>query len=101
LLGLPAQTKSELSAWYDEAHAVQKRIRASKELHGVPHSLWHFFSDADIRAKEPIIRDQQFEQVRSHIAVLETGAIPPNDSEAVSVGTVMHELWNAIRGKGK
>lgn len=100
LLELPTQTKSELSAWYEEAFAVQRRISSSEALHDViPHSLWHFFSDADIRAKEPVIRDMQFEQVRRHIAVLETGTIPPDDSKAVSLGTLFQELWRSIRGK--
>jgi hypothetical protein len=101
LLELPAQTKSELSAWYEEALAVQERIESSKELPSIPHSLWHFFSDADVRATSPEVRDQQCKQVRRHIAVLATGAIPPDDSREVSWGIFLRDLWRLIRGKVK
>jgi hypothetical protein len=101
LLELPALTKPELSAWYEEARAVQERIQASKELPSIPHSLWHFFSDADVRAKSPEIREQQCEQVRRHIEVLATGAIPPDDSREVSWGTALRELGRLIRGKAE
>ncbi|WP_237077880.1 PA2169 family four-helix-bundle protein [Myxococcus xanthus] len=100
LMELPAQTKAEQSLWYDEAQKVQDRIKASEELLGIPHSLWHFFSEADVRAKEPSIRDAQFKQVRAHVAVLETGAIPPDDSKQGSFGGLFRRLWQAVRGKG-
>ena len=99
LLDLPARTKPELGAWYKEARAVQERIRESKVLHDIPHSLWHFFSDADVRAKAPEVRDAQFEEVRRHIAVLATGAVPPDDSQEVSPGRFLRDFWRFIRGK--
>ncbi|MBZ4422304.1 hypothetical protein K8638_38310 [Myxococcus sp. RHST-1-4] len=100
-MDLPARTKAELKAWYAEAREVQERILASEELHTIPHSLWHFFSDADVRARSPEDREGQFEQVRQHIAVLATGAIPPDDSREVDFGTFLRELWSFIRGKDR
>lgn len=99
LMDLPAQTKAEQSIWYEEAWAVQKRIQSTKALHDIPHSLWHFFSDADVRAKAPEVREQQFEQARRHIVVLATGVVPPDDSREVSFGELFRGLWNLIRGK--
>ncbi|ATB51545.1 hypothetical protein [Corallococcus macrosporus] len=96
---LPAQTKAEQTLWYDEAQKVQDRIKVSEQLLGIPHSLWHFFSDADVRATEPAIRDAQFEQLRAHIAVLETGAVPPDDSQPGTLGGLFRALRQAVRSK--
>jgi hypothetical protein len=100
LLDLPAQTKAEQARWYKEAQGVQDRIKASTDLGGMPHSLWHFFADADVRAKVPAIRDAQVEQVRKHIAVLETGAMPPDDSRPGTLGDFFRFLWRALRHRG-
>ncbi|GHH00864.1 hypothetical protein [Comamonas sp. JC664] len=99
LLGLPAHTKEEQGRWYAEAQTVQDRIKASEKLLCLPHSLWHFFSDADIRAKEPDIRDAQFKQVRAHIAVLETGTVPPDDSQPGTPRDFFRSLWQAVRNQ--
>lgn len=97
LLELPAQTKEELSAWYEAASTLEERIQASKELRHLPHSLWHFFSDADVRSKDARVREQQYEQVRRHIAVLATGALPPDDSREVTRGALLRDLWGLLR----
>ncbi len=89
LLDLPAHTKEEQDRWYAEAQTVQDRIKASEKLLCLPHSLWHFFSDADIR-------DAQFKQVRAHIAVLETGAVPPDDSQPGTPSGFFRSLWQAV-----
>ncbi len=101
LLELPAQSEAEQDAWYEQARQVGDRIQASSELHSIPHTLHHFFSDADVRAKEPGVRDMQFEQVRRHIAVLETGVVPGDDSQSVSVGELLRGLWRSLRTRLK
>ena len=98
-MDMPAQTKAEQAVWYKEARVVQERIQGSAALDGMPHSIWHFLSDADVRAKAPEIREQQFEQLRGYIVLLATGVIPPDDSHAVSWDTLFGELWDFIRGK--
>lgn len=101
LIGLPSQTEAEQSARYEEAQQVIGRIQSSKALHAVPHSVWHFLFDADVRAKVPAIHEAQVEQLRGHISVLATGALPPDDSTPVGFGDLIRSLWHALRRKGK
>jgi hypothetical protein len=54
LLGMPVVTRSDLRAWNELAFRVQSAIRGNPEVSNqVPHELWHFFSDADVRRDDP------------------------------------------------
>ena len=72
LLGLPLGSQDEVNAWYAKATSAEEFL----DTHWpdlkvpIPHDLYHFFSDADIRAKEPGYRASQEDDVRSFIALL-------------------------------
>lgn len=54
LLGMSVVTRSDLRAWNERALRVQSAIRGNPEVSNqVPHELWHFFSDADVRREDP------------------------------------------------
>lgn len=93
LVALNPRTRTELTYWYGEAIAVKERIRTSPEVHGMPHSLWHFLDDADIRAKDPAFARDSLERLAAHLRILDTGTLPPDDSRAVSFGDVLARAW--------
>ncbi len=93
LVALNPHTKAELMHWYGEAIEVKERIRTSPKVHGMPHSLWHFLDDADIRAKDPAYAREQLERLEAHLLILETGVLPPDDSRAVSFGDRPSRAW--------
>ena len=71
LLTLPLQPKEALKSWYEEARNLQEAMRQHPEVE-IPHEIWHFFSDADIRSKpnESEYRAMQERIVREFIAQL-------------------------------
>jgi hypothetical protein len=71
LLGLPLQPKEAQRQWYEEARNLQKVMQQYPDVE-IPHEIWHFFSDADIRSKprELEYRDAQEQIVRDFIRSL-------------------------------
>jgi hypothetical protein len=71
LLTLPLEPKGALKSWYEEARNLQKAMRLHPEVE-IPHEIWHFFADADIRSKphEVEYRGMQERIVRELIAQL-------------------------------
>jgi hypothetical protein len=69
LLELPLQPEEALRVWYEEARKLQQTLHQQYPGVEVPHEIWHFFSDADIRAKgsEAAYRDRQEAIVREFI----------------------------------
>lgn len=73
----PVLAKSDLDGWYELAHQVRQRILADENLaRAVPHFVWHFLSDADIRFREPEYARQQLAQLMEIVVVLERGQVP-------------------------
>ncbi|HTH50105.1 MAG TPA: hypothetical protein VMB21_21510 [Candidatus Limnocylindria bacterium] len=70
LMALPLTSEAELTAWY-EASAKLETVMEQKfpELE-FPHEIWHFLSDADIRAKDASYRDRQHRLIAGYIADL-------------------------------
>jgi hypothetical protein len=71
LLALPLQPQEALRHWYDEARNLQKAMQQHPEVE-IPHEIWHFLFDADIRSKpdELEYRDAQERIVRDFIRTL-------------------------------
>jgi hypothetical protein len=62
----------QLDAWYDRADEFQlllKEHSALSEL--IPHFVWHYLADADIRARDPDYRALQQAQILEIISELE------------------------------
>lgn len=54
LLEMPVAAKSDLRVWNEMALRIQSAIRGNPEVSNqIPHEIWHFFSDADIRREDP------------------------------------------------
>jgi len=61
------KTKEELAQVEAESYVLGERIKMTPALHNVPHDLWHFLSDADIRFKDPRYRKTQLEGMQRWI----------------------------------
>ena len=66
----------ELNQWYDQA---QQLIDGPLKVIGVPHFLWHYLSDADIRMKDEEYAEMQNGRVRILLQHLRSGTMPNDD----------------------
>jgi len=64
------QSKAELSRLEAELFVLGERIRKSQICGEVPHFVWHYISDAEIRYKEPDYASGQEETLRECIREL-------------------------------
>jgi hypothetical protein len=78
LLQLPLDRADHIEQWYAASGELTDWIDAhfTELSHGVPHHLSHYFSDADIRAKEPGYRTNQEDAVRLYIRQLRGEPLP-------------------------
>jgi|JI6StandDraft_1071083.scaffolds.fasta_scaffold119303_2 hypothetical protein len=72
LLARPLECEADIEPWRDNASQVEAYIGEhwSRLEVEAPHHLYHYFSDADIRVKEPEYRQDQEDAVREFIAEL-------------------------------
>jgi hypothetical protein len=47
------KSREELSALESDCVELARHIQNGTKLHDVPHLVWHFLSDADVRFKDP------------------------------------------------
>ena len=78
LLQLPLDHADHVAPWYVARGELTDWIDAhfSELPFGVPHHLYHYFDDADIRAKEPGYRTDQEDAVRLVIRQLRGEPLP-------------------------
>ncbi len=67
LLSLPLDSKSEIDAWYAESQKLQRELPERFPDLEYPHEVWHFLSDADIRARDAGYRQYQEQIIRDYI----------------------------------
>jgi len=68
---------SGLSQWYLEAHQLREEIIAKPDLsNAVPHAVWHYLSDADIRLKDVRYALLQRKEIDEIVAILKRGQRP-------------------------
>jgi hypothetical protein len=74
----PVSNRAELDAWYAAAKRLQDWMSAhAPELSGaVPHFVWHYLADADIRLKDSLYEVDQTRQLMEIVQALERGEIP-------------------------
>ena len=58
-MALPLITPADVEQWYAESTAVQHALEHHFTTFPAAHEVWHFFSDADIRAREVGYRERQ------------------------------------------
>lgn len=64
-----------LKEWNEKMLQLFRRL-APEVGNVIPNTIWSWFSDADVRRKEPTIRAQSTEEMRAVIAQLERGVWP-------------------------
>jgi len=84
LMANQPKNRMELDEWNIKARDLEQELRKEGGLASdVPHLLWHFLADADIRMKSHSYRKMQDAQMQILCAHLVRGVIPPD--EALSV----------------
>lgn len=74
---MPIHERSELKAWNSAARKLQERMRYDPDVCGaVPHFVWHYLADADIRRKSEEYKLEQDHQILEIIQALERGEVP-------------------------
>ena len=65
-------SKSDLNKWYEIAEGIKRKLIEPAGLAPqLPHFIWHYFSDADIRMKDLRYAKMQNAKVRLLIDALE------------------------------
>jgi hypothetical protein len=70
LMALPLSTKAEVDHWYSECGKVQRVLIKQFPEFEFYHEVWHFFADADIRARDDSYRDRQHGLMSDYITRL-------------------------------
>ena len=64
LIEMEPTSKSEMMDWYDRAKKVRSLMELDKGGLQVPHALWHYLDDADIRMKDQRYAEAQILQIK-------------------------------------
>jgi hypothetical protein len=76
LLASEPVKKEQLERWHNDAANVVAFIQTNESLKEVPHFLWHYFSDADIRLEGGEYATIQRERLQLVIKRLRMGSMP-------------------------
>lgn len=82
LAATPVSDRAELDAWYAAARRLQDWMSANAQdiSSAVPHFVWHYLADADIRLKDSLYAVDQTRQLMEIVQALERGEIPNGTS---------------------
>jgi hypothetical protein len=72
---LPLARPDDLDDWYAAATEFRAWLSSApaRVADGLPHSVWHYLQDADIRVRDAIYRDQQNLELAAVLESLECG----------------------------
>jgi hypothetical protein len=74
---MPIADRAQRSTWYDAAQRLIDGFRYDADVEGcIPHGLWHWLADADIRAKDPVYAQEQTLAFMEWVAAFERGDAP-------------------------
>lgn len=77
LVNTKVENRSDLEKWYVEAQQVRQQIISNPKLSNVvPHLVWHYLSDADIRFKDQKYAQLQQEEIDRIVLALKRGQVP-------------------------
>lgn len=72
-----ANTKAELADWYRRARAIEDALLQPGGLaSSMPHFVWHFLADADIRSRDADYAALQNQRIQRFLQYLSVGVIP-------------------------
>jgi hypothetical protein len=98
LVAQPAVSRAEVEAWCDQAEQFRAYVRERHPEVELPHVVYHYLSDADIRARDPEYRTDQDRRIANVISHFDRGLIPVERSVNLSVSPTV-ALWGlAIAG---
>lgn len=66
-MALPLQTPGDVEQWFAACSAVQQTLEQYFPSFELEHEVWHYFSDADIRAHDDGYRDRQHRFITEYI----------------------------------
>jgi len=73
-------TKDEITQWYEQARRLKAtHLRGGEDYLDVPHFLWHYLSDADIRMKDEVYAEMQNRRINLLLDYLHLGVMPSDD----------------------
>lgn len=64
LIEMEPKSEAEMMAWYEVAKKVKSLMEFDKGDLQVPHALWHYLDDADIRMKDQRYAAEQTLQIK-------------------------------------
>jgi hypothetical protein len=67
LMALPLTTIGEVKKWYEESNAVQNVLKERFPDFSPFHETWHFFADADIRARDHSYSEYQHRLMTDYV----------------------------------
>jgi len=67
LMEIEPNSKDELSAWYRKSRDVKSFLEEGCGEIDIPHFLWHYLEDADIRLKDPRYGIVQVHQLKEFV----------------------------------
>jgi hypothetical protein len=68
-----------LPLWYRKAENLKAMMADLNLTDSMPHFLWHYFSDADIRVKDDVYRSMQLKRIAILVRSLVDGTVPDDD----------------------
>jgi hypothetical protein len=74
LIALPLASQVDTEHWYSECGKVQRVLITRFPEFEFYHEVWHFFADADTRARDERYRDRQHSLMFDYIALLRDDA---------------------------
>ena len=88
-------SKADLNQWYDQAQQIKDdHLKGGEDYLEVPHFLWHYLSDADIRMKSEVYAEMQNRQLNTLLEHLKRGVLPTDEDLGVKMTQV--GCWSLI-----
>jgi hypothetical protein len=70
-------SNDELKQWYEESWQFKaEHLKGGEDFLKVPHFLWHYLSDADIRMKSEAYAKMQNHRINLLLEYLKRGVLP-------------------------
>lgn len=85
LMAMRLGDRKDLDRWYECARRVEDELTADGGLSAlVPHFLWHYLADADIRMKDAVYASLQDAKMKVLVAHLMAGNMPDDGDLLIS-----------------
>lgn len=80
LVKIGPRSVEDLDVWYKAAHAAEDQlVQPGGGAENVPHFLWHYLSDGDIRVRDREYSEMQERRILKMIDSLRAGRMPSDE----------------------